>query len=159
MSADPTSTTPIAEPPSGNPPAPPPRLVVEHLLGVSVVGWAHDPAAPGQERLVLVCGRQTFEPVLRRVPRADVSRALGLAPELMPGFEFDLPLEAWAALGEPDAAFGLRLGPSGPLVQPSERLDEAFHGASPAPDGRSADLRSVGRAGQWTWTTSSSSKT
>ena len=121
MSADPTSTTPIAEPPSGNPPAPPPRLVVEHLLGVSVVGWAHDPAAPGQERLVLVCGRQTFEPVLRRVPRADVSRALGLAPGLMPGFEFDLPLAAWAALGEPDAEFGLRLGESGTVVRPSWR--------------------------------------
>jgi GT2 family glycosyltransferase/glycosyltransferase involved in cell wall biosynthesis len=121
MSAD-ASTTPQVPTPAA---VAAPRLAVEHLSGITVVGWAFDPAEPGRERLQLLCGSEVFEPAVRRVQRADVSRALNLAPDLAPGFEFDLPLGAWAALAERDAEFGVRLGGSGPLARPAWKPDVA----------------------------------
>ena len=91
MPAD-TSITPNPLSPAAPPPAvAAPRLVVERLAGLHVVGWAFDPAAPGQEKLQLVCGGQLFEPAVRRLPRADVARVLGTAPELPLGFELEWP--------------------------------------------------------------------
>ncbi|HEV8688997.1 MAG TPA: hypothetical protein VGQ91_01780, partial [Ideonella sp.] len=114
------------------------RLVVERLAGVTVVGWAFDPAAPGQERLTLVCGQQRFTPVARRLPRADVSRAIGVEGIAL-GFEFELPLEAWQALAEPGAALGVALADA-PAVLPAWRPDAAGLRAWMAGLAQSADL-------------------
>lgn len=89
-------------------PVPGPRGLLERLNGTTVVGWAHDPGAPGKEQLALVCGAEVFEIAASRVPRADVARALG-AGEVRLGVEFELPLEAWQALAAPQAVFALRV--------------------------------------------------
>jgi GT2 family glycosyltransferase/glycosyltransferase involved in cell wall biosynthesis len=98
-------------------PAIPPRLTIERLAGITVIGWACDPRAPGQERLTLVCGSHSFALAPRRTARDDVARALGLpAGAALLGFEFDLPLAIWQALAEPGATLGVRLGGDGPLA-------------------------------------------
>ncbi|MFO1340304.1 MAG: glycosyltransferase [Burkholderiaceae bacterium] len=85
-----------------------PQGMLERLRGTTVVGWAFDPAAPGSERLALVCGDEVFEIPVQRVPRADVARALGSA-ELTLGVEFELPVAAWRALAAPGAVFALQV--------------------------------------------------
>lgn len=85
-----------------------PQGMLERLRGTTVVGWAFDPAAPGAERLALVCGGEVFEVSPRRLPRADVARTLGAAEQAL-GVEFDLPLGAWQALAAPGAVFALRV--------------------------------------------------
>src|SRR5437868_5555992 len=79
------------------------RLVVERVAGITVVGWAFDPQAPGQEHLNLVCGAQTFPAQVRRLSRGDVSRAVGATDAVALGFEIDLPLPIWQALGQAGA--------------------------------------------------------
>ncbi|MFO1339928.1 MAG: glycosyltransferase [Burkholderiaceae bacterium] len=98
-----------AEPPYTEPAvAAHPQGMLERLRGLTVVGWAFDPASPGSEQLALVCGGEVFELQPRRVPRADVAQALG-SDVLALGVEFELPLGAWAALAVPGAAFALRV--------------------------------------------------
>ncbi|HEX5687770.1 MAG TPA: glycosyltransferase [Ideonella sp.] len=95
----------------------PARLVVERLSGIAVVGWAFDPQAPGQEALYLVCGEQTFAAPVRRQQRMDVCRAVGAGEALALGFEIDLPLSIWPALGQAGAALGVRIGENGAIVK------------------------------------------
>jgi GT2 family glycosyltransferase len=72
------------------------RLVVERVIDDRVTGWAFDPAAPGAERLALLCGGRRFEPVLQRQMRDDVSRSVGVSGIAL-GFEFQLPGPEWSA--------------------------------------------------------------
>ncbi len=111
MTADADAPAPVSAP---APVAAGPRLVVERLAGVTLVGWAADPRAPGQERLLLVCGPSRFELAPRRVPRDDVSRAVGLAPGgARLGFEAELPLAVWRALAESGAEPVLTIADTG----------------------------------------------
>lgn len=104
MTADADAPAPASAAVPATPAVPGPRLVVERLAGATLVGWAADPRAPGQERLVLVCGPARFELAARRVSRDDVSRAVGLAPgSARLGFEAEWPLAAWQALAESGA--------------------------------------------------------
>lgn len=93
------------------------RLVVERVAGITVVGWAFDPQAPGQEHLSLVCGAQTFPAPVRRLSRGDVSRAVGATDAVALGFEIDLPLPIWQALGQAGAVLGVRIGEDGVIVK------------------------------------------
>ena len=74
------------------------KLVIERLDGALLVGWAHDPAAPGREPLTLLCGDHPVPAAIRRVSRADVARAVGAQGGLLLGFEVELPLSMWEAL-------------------------------------------------------------
>ncbi|MBN8489027.1 MAG: hypothetical protein J0M20_15050 [Burkholderiales bacterium] len=76
-------------------------LHIERLQGPWMTGWMLDRTCPGQEALRLCSGDRCWPLVeLRRLPRAGVCQALGLAPALQPGFEAELPAEAWQALLE-----------------------------------------------------------
>lgn len=101
-------------------PPEPARLVVERVDGIVVVGWAHDPVAPGLEPLQLLCGTQLLAAAVKRVPRADVARATGV-PEAVPlGFEIELPVAAWRMLGQGEGRLAVRIGQSGdPVGVPS----------------------------------------
>lgn len=113
---------PIAAANSG---APAVRVVVERQAGAVLVGWAFDEHAPGAETLTLVCGEQVFETTMRRVARADVARALAVSDDLALGFEIDLPLAIWQALGTSRADFGVRAGALGVIAKPPQRPNAA----------------------------------
>ncbi|HSI61150.1 MAG TPA: hypothetical protein VLA16_26570, partial [Ideonella sp.] len=82
------------------------RLVVERVEGTRLIGWAHDPVTPGQERIALHCG-SILEAPLRRVPRADVQLALGGDAPLALGFEIELPTSIWRAMS--DSGSGMQI--------------------------------------------------
>jgi O-antigen biosynthesis protein len=84
-------------------PAPPStagtRLHLERLEGMHLVGWACNSAAPGTERIVVMCGTVPVSAAVRRVSRADVARAMGVE-ELRLGFEVELPVSIWQQMAD-----------------------------------------------------------
>lgn len=73
------------------------RIALERIQGLTLVGWALDPADPGGEQLELRCGATALLAKVRRTSREDVCQALGIKVD-RPGFEIDLPEEVWPAL-------------------------------------------------------------
>jgi hypothetical protein len=72
-------------------------MALERIQGLTLIGWAVDPADPGREQLTLRCGATPLVARVRRTSREDVCQALGVKVE-RPGFEIDLPEEVWPAL-------------------------------------------------------------
>lgn len=83
-----------------------------------LVGWACNASQPGAETITVMCGDSPVAAEVRRVPRADVARSLGLH-ELRLGFEADLPLAVWQQLAEHG---DLRVEVDG--VQPEARVPQ-----------------------------------
>ncbi|MFZ2989279.1 hypothetical protein, partial [Ideonella sp.] len=89
----------------------PPSGKLERIAQGTLVGWAADPAAPGQEQLSLWLNDQVLNCNFRRVNRADVATALQLA-ELQLGFEVTLPASLLSDPSDLLARLDLRLNGS-----------------------------------------------
>ncbi|TDM09680.1 MAG: hypothetical protein C4K60_10755 [Ideonella sp. MAG2] len=74
-------------------------MALERIQGLTLMGWAVDPADPGREQLSLRCGTTVLMARVRRTSREDVCQALGVRVD-RPGFEMDLPEEVWSALAQ-----------------------------------------------------------
>jgi GT2 family glycosyltransferase len=75
------------------------RYKIERLDGPTLIGWAYNPATPGQERIEVRLGLTSLPIHVRRFERADVQLALGIEP-LACAFAAELPASIWQRLAK-----------------------------------------------------------